>query len=170
MVPSAVDASNMLNPHTSPSSFFTDFVLFPFPCLPFWFSMGPLGSGRCTWGTFEGLCQELEWSLYKLAFNAAPVSPCAIIGKPVSSLLWSIALLSWLRPSRRGAYKDLLGGCDAPFQSGSWIRPPSPTSCHTRTPQRQKLHVISRQPGCSDREQDRHRSLTPQLSVVLLQN
>lgn len=117
-----------------PCPFFGDFVVLPFSCLSFWFSMGPLGSGRCTWGAFEGLCQELEWSLYKLAFNATPVSPCAIIGKPVSSLLWSIGLQSRLLPARRGAYKDLLGGCDAPFQSGSWIRPPPPPpATHTLT-------------------------------------
>lgn len=121
-VPSAGNASYTLSPHPSPLVFFRDSVLYPSPCLPLWFSMGPLSSGRCTWGVMKGLCQELEWSLYGLAFNVPPVPPCAIIGKPLSSLLWSTALRSWLLPARRGAYKDLLGGCDAPFQSGSWIR------------------------------------------------
>lgn len=99
--PSAGDACHTLSPHLSPLAIFRDFVLFPFPCLPLWFSTSPLGSGRCTWGAMDGLCQELEWSLYRLAFNAPPVSPCAIIGKPLSSLLWSTALRSWLLPSRR---------------------------------------------------------------------
>lgn len=124
-------------PHAKPSydplPSFCDFILFPSPFLPFWFFTGPLGSGRCTWGAFEGLCQELEWSLYELAFNAAPVSPRAIIEKPVSSLLWSIALQSCLLPARRGAYKDLLGGCDAPFQSRSWIAPLPHLLPHART-------------------------------------
>lgn len=46
------------------------------------------------------------------------------------------------------------------------------TSCHTRiqSPQRQKQHVTSKQTGYSDRQQDRRRSLTSQLSVELLQN
>lgn len=125
----------------SPLALFRDFVLFPSPCLPLWFSIGPLGSGRCTWGATDGLCQELEWSLYRLAFNVPPVPPCAIIGKPLSSLLWSTAFQSWLLPARQGAHKDLLGGCDAPFQSGSWIRAPlnhPPPASHAHTHHRDR--------------------------------
>lgn len=70
MVPSAGNGSPTLRPHTYPLVFFSDF---PSTCLPLWFLMGPLGSSRCIWGAIEGLCQEFEWSLYRLAFNVPPV-------------------------------------------------------------------------------------------------
>lgn len=97
-VPSAHRASHMLSPHPSPSAFFLQFC-------PLSLSMPPslVLCGSPKWpqvhvGGYGGSCQKLKWCLYGLTFNAPPVSPSAVIGKPLSSLLWSIALRSWLLP------------------------------------------------------------------------
>lgn len=84
----------------------------------------------------KGLCQKLEWSLYKLALNA----PLCYHSKT------TIMTVMIYRPLI-GAYKNLLGGVVMLHQ---------PPHLLPNTHLRHKLHVTSRQPGYSDREQDRH--------------
>lgn len=133
-VPSAGDASHTLSPHPSPLAFFSSFVLFPSPCFPLWFSMSPLGSSRCTWGAMEGLCQEPEWSLYRLTFNAPPVPPCARKTSIITVMIYSPPMVTAPRQTR--GLQRPPGGlwCSISIPPPPPLNPPTPTSCHTRSP------------------------------------
>lgn len=120
-----------LRPCPSPLAFFCYFVLFLSPCLTLWFPMGPLGSGRCTWGAMEGLCQELEWSLYRLAFNVSPV-PQFYLRKTtiISVMIYSLPIVAF--PAREEGLIKTSWGVWCSISIRLVNQPPTSTHHHHR--------------------------------------
>lgn len=140
-------------PHAQPPSIslvvFRDSALIPSPCLPLWSSTRPLSSGRCTWGAMYELCQELEWSLYRLAFNVPPVSSCAIVRKTTIIAVMIYSPLIVASPCQTMVSQP--GGlwCSISIRlMNQRPHPPPPAMLYAL--QRHKLHVTSRQDCCSD--------------------